>query len=79
MNALQLLDRETAHFSDHERDQLATVLADARALVTRYPTTPQPVLSAKLLTLHPVPSWVCQLVAKAALHDPTPSGVAQAA
>lgn len=66
MKAQAILTRETAHFSETDRDTLERMKADAVDLWSHFPTAPERAMAEKLASLHDTPRWVGELAARAA-------------
>jgi len=67
MTKADALTRETAHFSQSDRDLVARRLVVAIELALAWPQAPEQAITLKLLSLGDCPRWVCELLARAAL------------
>jgi hypothetical protein len=67
MTVASVLERETAHLPQTDRDLIQRRLVVAIELAIHFPTAPEQALTDKLQSFGDCPRWVCQLVARAAL------------
>lgn len=66
-----VLERETAHLPQTDRDLIARRLVVAGELVKHFPRADEQALTTKLQSFGDCPRWVCVLIARAALAAPT--------
>ncbi|MFN4296961.1 MAG: hypothetical protein ACK4FB_08965 [Brevundimonas sp.] len=62
-----VLERETAHLPQTDRDLIARRLVVAGELVRWFPSAPERALTDKLQSFGDCPRWVCTLIARTAL------------
>lgn len=76
MTVAAVLERETAHLPQRDRDLIARRLVVAIELVKHTPRATERPLTDKLQSFGDCPRWVCELVARTALEVVRPMAVA---
>ena len=75
-----VLERETAHLPQMDRDLIARRLVVAIELAFHFPRADEQAMTTKLQSFGDCPRWVCTLIAREALsHRPAGRGVATSA